>query len=295
MKDDIKLDNGTLSATIAARGAELVSLRAGWSGELIWSGEPSIWPWHAPNLFPIVGALADDTLIHNGRAYPMKQHGILRISTCEIVEAAAAHCALRLVDTPEARLHYPFAFALTIRFRLDGDRLEQSFELVNPGTEPLPASLGAHPAFCWPLDASVPRENYRVLFAEDEPDPIRRLDGRALGGAHPTPVVGSILTLRDELFTDDALIFDRLRSRRLVFGSENGAGIELGFGDFPDFGIWSKPGAGFLCLEPWQGYASPVGFAGDFTGKPGIVTLAPGSSRRWSLSIRPVRNVSEEH
>jgi galactose mutarotase-like enzyme len=294
MTDRINLDNGVLSATIAAHGAELVSLAADWSGELIWSGDPAVWPWHAPNLFPIVGALADDTLIHRGQAYPMKQHGILRISDCEIVAADAAECALRLVDTPETRQHYPFAFALTIRFRLDGDRLEQSFELANPGSEPLPASLGAHPAFRWPLDPGVARGDYQIRFDQDEPEPIRRLDGRALGGDRPTPVAARVLALADALFTEDALIFDRLRGRRVIFGSAEGAGIELAFADFPQFGLWSKPGAGFLCLEPWQGYASPVGFTGDFAEKPGIVTLDPGAVRRWRLSIRPIRNSTEE-
>jgi galactose mutarotase-like enzyme len=294
MSEPIILDNGLLRAAIAPRGAELVSLATPWGGEFLWSGDPAVWPWHAPNLFPIVGALADDTLNHRGRAYPMKQHGFLRLSDCAIVAADARECALRLVDTTETRRHYPFAFALTLHFRLEGDRLEQSFELANPGAEPLPASLGAHPAFRWPLAPGTARDACWVRFEQDEPTPIRRLDGRGLGGERPSPVAGRLLALTDELFTEDALIFDHLRSRRVVFGADAGAGIELSFADFPHFGLWSKPGAGFLCLEPWQGYASPVGFTGDFAQKPGIVTLPPGTTRRWRLSIRPLRNANEE-
>ncbi|HVJ54992.1 MAG TPA: aldose 1-epimerase family protein [Aliidongia sp.] len=295
MTGAIELHGNGLSAVIEPRGAQLTSLKADWSGELIWQGDAAIWPWHAPNLFPIVGALADDKLIHRGHAYPMKQHGILRLSDCELVEAVPTRCAFRLADSDATRAHYPFAFALAISFALQDGRLVQQFELTNTGTEPLPASLGAHPAFRWPLEPDASRDAYRVSFEQDEPAPIRRLEGRGLGGERPSPVEGRILAPRDELFTEDALIFDKLRSRRVRFGPAQGLSIELDFADFPQFGIWTKPGAGFLCLEPWQGYASPAGFAGEFTEKPGIVTLSPGSTRRWSLSIRPFRANQEDH
>ncbi len=295
MTDPIRLDNGTLSAAVAVRGAQLVSLGTPWGGELLWSGDPAIWPWHAPNLFPIVGALADDTLIHRGQAYPMKQHGILRLFDCAIVEATATECALRLADSEETRKAYPFAFSLTIRFRLADDRLEQSFELANPGSEPLPASVGAHPAFRWPLEPGRPHTDYRVRFETAEPAPIRRLAGRGLGGEYPTPVEGRVLKLDDSLFAADAVIFDQVRSRHVLYGAEEGPGIAVGFTDFPQFGIWSKPGADFLCLEPWQGYASPAGFAGEFMDKPGIVVLPPGGTRRWQLTIRPVRDIKKEN
>jgi galactose mutarotase-like enzyme len=289
MTDTVTIGNDRLQAVIAAKGAELVSLKPSWGDEVIWQGDPAIWPWHAPNLFPIVGALADDTLVHHGRHYPMKQHGFLRHSRCAVTEASGESCAFRLVDTAETRAQYPFAFALTIRYRLVGDVMAQSFELANPAPEPLYASIGAHPAFRWPLTDGVAREAYRVIFEHPEPAPVRRLAGRGLGGGQPTPVEGKVLPLRDSLFDTDAVIFDQLRSRLLRFGSPEGAGIELGFSDFPHFGLWTKPGGtGFLCLEPWQGYASPTGFAGEFADKPGIATIAPGATKRWELTIRPI-------
>lgn len=50
-------------------------------------------------------------------------------------------------------------------------------------------------------------------------------------------------------------------------------------------GVWTKPGAGFVCIEPWQGMADPQGFAGDIFDKPGIVAVAPGETRRMAMRI----------
>jgi galactose mutarotase-like enzyme len=63
--------------------------------------------------------------------------------------------------------------------------------------------------------------------------------------------------------------------------------LEVRWDGFPQLGVWSKPGAGFLCIEPWRGYASPEGFDGEFTDKPGIFLVSPGStlSARYSVNV----------
>jgi galactose mutarotase-like enzyme len=283
--ETVTIGNRLVAATIAAKGAELVSLIPAGGTELIWSADPAVWAWHAPNLFPIVGRLADDALIYRGRHYPMKQHGFLRHSQCEIVSAEGESCALRLVDSEATRAQYPFAFALTIAWRVEGARLECTFTLANPADEPLYASLGAHPAFRWPLGDAA-RADHVILFDQPEPEPIRCLaDGLIVPEVLPSPVRGHVLHLHDGLFTRDALIFDRPASRRIVYGAPGGSAVAIDFADFPYLGVWSRQGAGFVCLEPWQGLASPAGFAGDFADKPGTVKLPPGGERTWRYGI----------
>jgi galactose mutarotase-like enzyme len=283
----LTIRNACLSATISARGAELWSLVPAGGANVIWSPDPAIWTWHAPNLFPIVGALVDDALIHHGRRYTMKQHGFLRHSLCAVIEDGGEACAFRLTDTDDTRAHYPFAFALTIGYRLNGDRLDCTFSLANPAKSSLYASLGTHPAFRWPLTGE--RAAHSVRFEHREPEPIRQLVHGLLAPApKSTPVEGNVLNLRRELFAGDALIFDKPASRLLTYGAPGGPAIELGFPDFPYLGIWSKPGdAPFVCLEPWQGLASPVGFQGEFSDKPGVVMLLPDEERSWRYWIRP--------
>jgi galactose mutarotase-like enzyme len=287
MSQLVTIGNGQLTAIIAAKGAEIQSLVPADGRDVMWTGDADVWPWHAPNLFPIVGALANDELVHDGQHYPMKQHGFLRHSVCEVLEAGPEACAFRLVDNPDTHEQYPFAFALTITYRIEGDRLGCAFSLHNPDSVPLYASIGIHPGFRRPL-GNTARDAHVVLFDKPEPAPIRRLGGRTLApDPRPTPVEGRVLHLKDSLFDEDAVIFDKLASRRITYGAPGGPAVEIDFADFPDLGIWAKPGiAPFVCLEPWQGMASPEGFAGDFAEKPGVVSLAPGATREWRYSIR---------
>ena len=287
MSQLVTIGNGRLTALIADRGAEIHSLVPAGGPDVMWAGDADVWSWHAPNLFPIVGALANDELVHEGVRYPMKQHGFLRHSPCEVIEAGLDACAFRLADNAATRAQYPFAFTLVIRYRVEGDRLNCSFSLHNPGHVPIYASIGAHPGFRRPLGGAA-RDAHVVLFDKPEPASIRRLGGRAMApDPRPTPVEGRVLRLEDSLFDEDAIIFDRLESRKITYGAPGSQAVEISFADFPDLGIWAKPGKSpFVCLEPWQGMASPAGFEGEFAQKPGVVALGPETTREWRYSIR---------
>jgi galactose mutarotase-like enzyme len=99
------------------------------------------------------------------------------------------------------------------------------------------------------------------------------------------------LVLQDGLFEADALVFDQLRSRSVEYGSPGSASLRVDFPQMPHLGIWTKPRAGFICIEPWQGHADPEGYEGDFLDKPGIVSVQPGETSRFmiAVTIRPPR------
>jgi galactose mutarotase-like enzyme len=163
-----------------------------------------------------------------------------------------------------------------------------TFEITNTGGEPLPASIGAHPAFNWPLLPELAKTDYRLTFADDERAPIRRLkDGLVLVSPQPTPIEGTVLDLSERLFDDDAVILDQPASNSVRYAAGRGPAIEMSWQGFPELGIWSKPGgAPFLCIEPWHGIASPADFDGDFVDKPGLMLIAPAAKRVLSYHIR---------
>jgi len=280
---------GDLEAEVSATGAELRVFRHR-GLDLLWDGGP-LWSRRAPLLFPIVGGLKGDTLRHGGRDFPLPKHGFARDRAFAWIGRTPTGCTLELKDDATTRAAYPFAFRLRVSYRLEAGALRTELALTNPGGAPLPASLGGHPAFRWPLAPGLPKAAHRVVFAGEEPDPIRRLDARGLldPAPRPTPVQGRILDLHEGLFADDALILDRVRSRSLRFEASGGPAIELAWEGFPHLGLWAKPdpGPSFLCLEPWQGFASPAEWDGDFATKPGLVTLASGETRTWSYTVRP--------
>ncbi|WFU26542.1 aldose 1-epimerase family protein [Bradyrhizobium sp. CB1717] len=291
MTDDTHtIRSGGLTATIKAQGAEMCSLRNEAGVEFVWQAEPA-WPRHAPLLFPIVGRLANDELRHKGKTYRMTQHGFARDSRFQWAERSEHRCVLVLEDSAATRALYPFAFRLTAIYTIDETGLDLSLTVANTGKEILPASLGGHPAFNWPLQPGVSKESYALTFSKPESSPIRRLDGGLLcAAAEATPVKDTVLPLSESLFVDDAIIFDRIESNAVRFAAgastSTGPRLKMSWQGFRELGVWSKPsGAPFLCIEPWRGHASPAGFDGEFSDKPGLMHIAPGAEERLSFRI----------
>lgn len=279
------LRSGAIEAAIKADGAELCSLRN--EGiELLWQAGPA-WPRHSPLLFPIVGRLKDDRLQHRGKTYPMTQHGFARDVRFEWAEQGATSCKLVLVDSPETRARYPFAFRLEVTYTIENAGLKVAFDISNTGDQTLPASIGAHPAFNWPLLPGLEKEAYALTFSDEEPAPIRRLAGGLMRAkAEPSPVRGKTLPRSERLFEDDAVIIDQLASRSVRYAADRGPSIEMSWEGLLQLGVWSKPdSAAFLCIEPWHGFASPSEFDGEFAGKPGLMHVAPGATRSLSYRI----------
>ena len=280
--------SGDLTATIKAHGAEMCSLRHKDGTEFVWQAGPA-WQRHAPLLFPIVGRLANDEMRHKGKTYRMSQHGFARDSRFAWVERGESQCSLVLEDSEATRALYPFAFRLTAAYVLDDAGLDLTLTVVNTGGETLPVSLGGHPAFNWPLQPGVPKESYALTFTNEEPSPVRRVEGGLLLAAtDPSPVQGTVLPLSEALFTSDAVILDPVNSHAVRYAAGNGTGpwLKMSWRGFRELGVWSKPtGAPFLCIEPWRGYASPKDFDGEFTDKPGLMHIAPGAEERLSFRV----------
>ena len=285
MSDPVVITSGDLTARIAPLGAELLSLQDSQGREYMTDADPAFWSGHAPLLFPIVGRLNGDALRVDGQSYAMRQHGFARRLSWELVGAGADAVTFRLSDTAETRVQYPFAFELAVLYALEDNRLSIVVRVSNTGDTPLPFSFGFHPAFAWPLPGGGDKAGHSITFDQPEPQDIRRLDSDGLIARHaPTPVADRTLALDPALFAEDALIWDELASRRLAYRSPEGPWLEVAF-DLPMLGIWQKPGANFICIEPWAGLADPAGFAGDFTAKPGVILLAPGAEQRLTMDV----------
>lgn len=275
-----------LRAVVKATGAELCSLQDAAGREYLWQAGAA-WPRHAPLLFPIVGKLAGDVLRHEGREYRLTQHGFARDLEWQWLAQEAAGCRLLLADSAATRAHYPFGFRLEMAYRIAGGALHMQAMLHNPGEAPLPASFGFHPAFAWPLPGAVGKAGHALEFAADEPAPIARLHGGLLrSGAEPSPVRGRTLPLEESLFAADALVMEAPRSAGLRYSAPGARPLEIAWEGLPQLGLWMKPGAEFLCIEPWYGFASPVGWDREFTQKPGVALVPPGGQRAFSMSVR---------
>ncbi len=271
----IVLENQALRVCINPFGAEMQSyFDKKNQRECLWQANPTYWGRHAPLLFPIVGRLAHDQLIHQAQSYPMTQHGFARNSLFKLSKKKEHSVQFRLSADQNTLKQYPFDFELWVDYQLQSNRLITRYTVHNQQNVILPASIGAHPAFNWPLMSHIPKEEHCIIFEHEETQPIRQLEqGLLLNETRANPIDNKQLMLNDHLFENDALIFDQLNSRTLHYQVGNKRILTLRFDDFPHLGIWSKLGAPFICFEPWQGYSSPVNFDGEFAQKPGVLLI----------------------
>jgi galactose mutarotase-like enzyme len=283
----IEIGAAPLHARIAARGAELIGLRCG-AHELLWHGDPRHWDRISPILFPIIGRANGEAIRIEGRVHAMPMHGFARDGGFDVVAATATSCTLALGDSAQTRVHFPYAFRLVLRYAVAGRQLTVRAELANPGPAPLPASLGFHPGFRWPLVPGRPKTDYAVRFSDDGDDLVaaRPHDGILHPDRTVRPLVGGALRLHEPLFGPGALVFLARASRWIDYGAPGDPlAIRVAAEGLPQLAIWSRPPGDFVCLEPWCGHPEPAGFAGAFADKPGLIVVPPGAVHAVAMTI----------
>ena len=88
------------------------------------------------------------------------------------------------------------------------------------------------------------------------------------------------------LFDEDALIFKDLKSRAVTLKhKKNGRVLSVKFDNFPYLGIWAKPKAPYVCIEPWLGIADSESTDQQFVNKEGIITLRPNTDFNATYNI----------
>ena len=283
-----ELKKGALRATAQTRGGELASLRDGGGREYIWEGDPAFWPGQNPILFPIVGSLLNGKIQINGTTYEMGRHGFARGMEFAPVEQGEDFVALELRETEETLACYPFPFSLRVTHRLLEDGFSTAFSVQNTGGSPMPFCIGGHTAIRIPEGERF--EDFHLLFDQAEtadshllsPQGIILHDGRKamLDGT------GTLALDYQDFAQMDTLIFSMLRSGNVsLVHRETGRGVRLDFHEFPMVAFWTKPGAPFLCMEPWQGCAAWDNESGRFKDKLFCATLQPGEVKELAYTF----------
>ena len=216
----------------------------------------------------------------------MPMHGFAKDRRFELVSQSAARASWRLVDDPEMRAIYPFAFDLSVEYAVAAETLTIAAAVVNRDSSPMPMCFGFHPGLRWPLAGIGAKEDYRLDFPEAEgPTVWRASGGYILPDPVPNPMQGRELDLRLTEFATGAWIFRDLHSRAVGFRCGDATLLRVAFDGCANLGLWAKPGGDFLCIEPWNGLPQIADFDGDLAERPGIVVLAPGATARMSLRI----------
>ncbi len=280
----LAIRSDTLAATISTLGAEVQDLTTAAGDNLMWTGDANVWSGRSPILFPIVGRAPDNRITIGDYSGPMPKHGFARGATFDVVTAEADRATLRLEPTTEIAALWPFDFRFDLLFAVQGNRFSVTARILNRSATEMPFSLGFHPAFKWPLPGGTGET--RISLAGASAPPLRRIVGRALAASeHQSPFQDGQLRLHPDQFVDDAMIFHNWGGTGLTLQSDSGPRLTFDFTGLPDLGIWSKPGAAFVCIEPWHGTDALQGKGPEMADRPGIVRLAAGQSFSAGYSV----------
>jgi galactose mutarotase-like enzyme len=277
------ISNSEVTATIKHKGAELISfLKNGTKKEYIWNGNPEYWGKHSPILFPIVGTLKDNCYTYKDKTYHLLRHGFARDMEFELVYKTENEATFSLVSNQETIELYPFIFELQIIYKLFQSEIQITYNVINYGLNTMLYSIGGHPALSLPNQF----ENYSLNFCPNENLVSYELENDLLSDKKRTITLDeSILPLTYSLFEKDALIFKELQSKQIQLLENNTPILNFKFKDFPNFGIWTKRNAAFICLEPWVGYSDLVSANGNIEEKEGIQKLESKTSKEYSFHI----------
>ncbi|MEM9721461.1 MAG: aldose 1-epimerase family protein [Bacteroidota bacterium] len=273
----ILLENESLLIQFSSKGAELTSIKSQIDGvEYLWKADPNIWGRHAPLLFPIVGRLKENQYQYKGDTYGMNQHGFVRDQDFQVIQQTPQSIWFELNANDFTLAQYPFHFRLRVGYELEEATLRVVYEVANLGNGLMPFSIGAHPGFSCPMVAGEVLEDYVIEFDQEEQADTHLLNDKGLfdGRTRPCLAGNRRIPITSTLFLDDALVFHHLNSSSAkLLSLRSGRYVEVSIKGFPFLGIWAKPGAPYVCIEPWHGLADLAETSGDIFEKKGIYTL----------------------
>lgn len=274
-------ENEFFTLAVKEMGAELNSLKSKKTDiEYIWFGNTDIWYGQSPILFPIIGRLLDDKYRVDGKEYTMPKHGIVRKKPFKLLEETKDSLLFIQSSDEESLKEYPFEFDLIVKFQLTNKGLKVTHTVINKDSKDMYYSFGAHPGFNCEIG------DY-LQFNVDEELYTERIDHESILIDEKFPVFtdeGKI-ELTSNLFDDDALILSDYSSTEVSIRSYNHDRVIKFMFDSPVLGIWAKPNAPYVCLEPWWGINDNYDKKNDFSEKRGIMKLAPGESKEFTWEV----------
>ena len=282
MSELIKISNDFLEVKISTKGAELKSIVKD-GRQMLWQGDPDVWSGQAPVLFPICGGVKDGKYILGGKEYFLEKHGFAKNSEFEVEAAEKDRVVFLLKSTAETIEKYPFEFEFRAIFSLEDNKLKVQYAITNLANKDMYCGVGGHEAYACPEGV----EAYSIVFDQAEDLHANLIEDGYV--SRKTQCMGKgikELPLKNEYFAIDAIILFNLKSRKAALKNmETGEMVKLDFDGNDFFLIWTKPGAKYVCLEPWSTAPDFSDSDYDFIKKDGSIIIPPKNTTTKTHTI----------
>ena len=285
------LENEKLKISVKKIGAELCEIKSvKHKTDFMWDANPAVWGSFAPNLFPIIGALKEDTYTFENQKYTLPKHGFVRSNDhVKLIEQTANSLTFGLSYSEDSLKIYPFKFQFAITYTLKDNCIDVLHTIKNVDDKALFFSVGGHPAFKCPVFKDENYEDYSLEFEtiENSKNHLINMENGLISSKTKSLFNNSnTIHLNHELFNEDALVYKDLKSRKVTLKSaKKGPILSVNFPDFSYLGIWAKPNGNYVCIEPWLGIADSETTNQNLKDKEGILKLDPNKTFKATYSI----------
>ena len=273
--------NEYLEVSARKFGAELTSIKNLKTGrEYLWQPNKEVWTGQSPILFPIVGRAKNDRLRIDGNEFPIKMHGFARKNEFSINSVSQNHIEYILTNNDELVKSFPYNFELYVRYEITENILKMTFKVKNTDNRTIYFSIGAHPGFNCKLGDRLEFEKNETLCTQVMNDEhYRHTELNYLKNENQ-------ITIKADTFANDALIFQNTNSEIITLkAQDNSYSVEFNYKNAPFLGLWAKPGAPYVCIEPWFGADDRSDEDFDFCDKPTVQNIKQGDIFEYTMEI----------
>lgn len=278
------VENEHIKIGVKDAGAELTSFISKDSGiEYLWQGNPDVWYGQSPVLFPIIGNVLEGKYFLDGNEYLMPKHGLFRKRDAVLVEQSENKLVFMEKEDEETLAIFPYNFEVYVIFELIEKTLKVTHKIVNKTDKTMYFSIGGHPGFNCKIG------DY-LEFDENENLDTVEIDTDCLRTNKMIPVLRDEkkIVITEDIFNNDALIFTGMKSKNITLASDDhNRKVIFDYSNCSYLGIWAKPGAPYVCIEPWWGVNDSHERKEDFSQKDAIISLESGNTYEcyWSAEI----------
>ena len=247
------IKNDKLTVMVSSKGAELISAKNADGKEYIWQADKKYWGRHAPILFPVCGRLLGSEYTLDGVRYEMGSHGFARDMEFDLTDSGDDYLNFVLTQNDKTAAVYPFDFALSVRYSIDGATLTMAIEVKNASNKTMPYMIGWHPGFT--IEGVIDNYSLKVKRGEGVKRNYMKPSLFVEPEAVDYPIADGIFKLSEkEIYGEDTLIFKNIGGKSTLCYNGNPVLNILQSDNLPYYAIWKAPysDAEYICLEPWS-------------------------------------------
>ena len=285
------IENSRLRVSVSTAGAELQSIKTADGTEYLWQGNKQYWGDRAPNIFPYVARLTNESYTYRGTTYHLPIHGFAPTAAFAVTEGSSDSVTFTMESNPAFYEMYPFLFRFSIRYYLEDQTLCVEFIVENLDSKTMYFGLGGHPGINVPLEEGLTFEDYYLEFPNAS---MRRVEFTPAcfitGKDDPFEVENNRYPLHHSMFDEDAIVLKDVGGRTKLASDKGSRSVTLIAPDLPVYGFWHMPrtDAPYICLEPWSSLPSRQDVVEDLEKQEDLIALEAGNTYRttWALEIK---------